>query len=47
MVIMTIIKYPTRRSKILDVFITDRPSLFVSYNTIDGSSDNEAILVTP
>ena len=41
-----LVNYPTRGSKILDVFITDRPSLVEFCNTIDGISDHEAILVT-
>ena len=41
-----LVNYPTRGSNILDVFITDRPSLVEFCNTIDGISDHEAILVT-
>ena len=41
-----LVNYPTRGSKILDVFITDRPLLVEFCNTIDGISDHEAILVT-
>ena len=41
-----LVNYPTRGSKILDVFITNRPSLVESCNTIDGISDHEAVLVS-
>jgi len=37
---------PTRLSNILDLFITDRPSLVQSCDTIDGISDHEAVLVS-
>ena len=36
---------PTRGPNILDIFITNRPSLVESCNVVDGISDHEAILV--
>ena len=36
---------PTRGSNILDIFITNRPSLVDTCDTIDGISDHEAVLV--
>ena len=41
-----LVNCPTRGSNILDIFITDRPSLVESCNTIDGNSDHETVLVT-
>ena len=35
---------PTRGSNILDVFMTNRPSLIESCTVIDGISDHEAVL---
>ena len=40
-----LVNYPTRGTKILDFFITNRPSLVKSCDTIDGISDHEAVLV--
>ena len=39
------INTPTRGSNVLDIFITDRPSLVESCDTVDGISDHEAIFV--
>ena len=36
---------PTRGSNILDIFVTNRPSLVEMCDTIDGISDHEAVLV--
>ena len=36
---------PTRGSNILDIFVTNRPSLVETCDTIDGISDHEAVLV--
>ena len=35
---------PTRGSNILDVFVTNRPSLIESCTVIDRMSDHEAVL---
>jgi len=37
---------PTRGSSILDIFITDRPSLVESCDVVGGISDHETLLVT-
>jgi len=39
------VEYPTRGLNILDIFLTNRPSLIISCKTIDGISDHEAVLV--
>ena len=36
---------PTRGSNILDIFVTNRPTLVETCDTIDGISDHEAVLV--
>ena len=36
---------PTRGVNILDIFLTNRPSLTISCKRIDGISDHEAVLV--
>ena len=36
---------PTKDPNILDIFITNRPSLVDACDTIDGTSDHEAVLV--
>ena len=36
---------PTRGSNVLDIFITDRPSLVESCDTVDGISDHEAVFI--
>jgi len=36
---------PTRGSNILDIFVTNRPTLVKTCDTIDGISDHEAVLV--
>ena len=36
---------PTRGTNILDIFITDRPSLVESCDTVDGIGDHEAVFV--
>ena len=35
---------PTRGSNILDIFVTNRPALVDTCDTIDGISDHEAVL---
>ena len=35
---------PTRGSNILDVFVTNRPSLIESCTVVDGINDHEAVL---
>jgi len=39
-----IVKSPTRGSNILDIFVTNRPSVIESCETVDGISDHEAFL---
>jgi len=39
------VESPTRCQNMLDIFLTNRPSLIVSCKTIDGISDHEAVLV--
>jgi len=41
-----LVNSPTRGSNILDLFITNKPSLVESYNIIDGISGHEAVLVS-
>jgi len=41
-----LVNYSNRGSKILDVFITNRPSLVELCKTIDGIGDHEAVLVS-
>ena len=36
---------PTRGSNALNIFITDRPSLVESCDTVDGISDHEAVFI--
>jgi len=38
---MQTVESPTRGQNILDIFLTNRPSLIVSCKTIDGISDHE------
>ena len=40
-----IVSTPTRGTNILDIFITNRPSLVESCNTVDGIGDHEAVFV--
>ena len=39
-----IVDFPTRISNILDIFVTNRPSLIESCESIDGISDHEVVL---
>ena len=36
---------PTRGSNILDIFLTNRPSLIEACEIVDGISDHEAVMV--
>ena len=39
------INFPTRKNNILDIFITNRPSLITFCSTIPGISDHEAVCI--
>ncbi|XP_065901865.1 uncharacterized protein [Dysidea avara] len=39
-----IVDFPTRRSNILDIFVTNRPSLVESCESVGGISDHEVVL---
>ena len=41
-----IVSTPTRGTNILDIFITNRPSLVETSNTVDGIGDHKAVFVT-
>ena len=40
-----VVDTPTRGSNILDIFLTNRPSLIVACETVDGISDHKAVMV--
>jgi len=40
------VDFPTRRQNILDIFVTNRPSLVTTCKPIPGISDHEAVLIT-
>ena len=39
------VNFPTRKNNILDIFITNRPSLITFCSTISGISDHEAVCI--
>ena len=39
------VSFPTRKNNILDIFITNRPSLITFCSTIPGISDHEAVCI--
>jgi len=40
-----IVSTPTRGTNVLDIFLTNRPSLIETCNVVDGISDHEAVVV--
>ena len=39
------VDFPTRRQNILDIFVTNRPSLVTGCKPVPGISDHEAVLI--